>query len=230
MALFVMNSLLLYSNFKSFLGARDPGAYPIGISSRSEKAAPRFAPVIFILIESRLNKWFIKCWSIFRIPICPDFQPCSKPIRVPYSVIFASSRASFWKSSWSEWLWSQSMIFTQIVKVIVFNHVHLSPINYRTFLPLSIGKSELSFEGHFSCNKMLVGFEFIRPDSKLRRFIVHFLGRFATIHFINQLFQAFSNCCPRRRRFDMWFSTNHIVSFGHKYENAPQFLLHLEVY
>ena len=42
-------------------------------SSHSENFTP-CSTLVVKWLESSLNKWFIKCWSVFCIPICQDFQ------------------------------------------------------------------------------------------------------------------------------------------------------------
>ena len=101
----------------------------------------------------------------------------------------ANNRAPIWKSAWSKWLWSHSMILTQIIKVIIFISSSVTAEMALWWIRPRAGVRvpEHSFEGHFLFDKMFICFEFMRSDSKLRWFVIYSLGGIFSIHFIDKL-------------------------------------------
>ena len=98
-------------------------------------------------------------------------------------------RASIWKSPWSKWLWPHSMIFTQIIKVVIFitSSVTAEMALWWIWPHDGVRKPEHSFEWHFLFDKMFICLEFMRSDSKLRWFVIYFLGGVFSFHFIDEL-------------------------------------------
>ena len=123
-------------------------------------------------------------------PNLPGFSNLwrSQPIRGSFPNL-ANNRASIWKSAWSKWLWSHSMIFTQIIKVIIFtsSSVTAEMALWWIWPHDGVRKPEHSFEWHFLFDKMFICLEFMRSDSKLRWFVIYFLGGIFSFHFIDEL-------------------------------------------
>ena len=145
-------------------------------------------------------------------PNLPGFSNLwrSQPIRGSFPNL-ANNRASIWKSAWSKWLWSHSMIFTQIIKVIIFtsSSVTAEMALWWIWPHDGVREPEQSFEGHFLFDKMFICLEFMRSDSKLRWFVIYFLGGVFSFHFIDELWPISKS--PRALSTGVSTNANHHV-------------------
>ena len=141
---------------------------------------------------------------------------CSQPIRgsIRSKLIGPSNRrASIWKSAWSKWLWAHSMIFAQIIKVIIFlsSSVIGSDGDVIRKQPLEgVREPEHSFKRDFLFDKMFICSEFMRSDSELWWFIIYFLRWIFGIHFIDEL-RAISKSAEGAIKYV--FSSNQKIRF-----------------